>query len=255
MKQLISFLSLSLLALCIIVTGLLQTGCEEAKGLEGLKVDSSSTYVSKAGDVVEIRVIGKRVDTPSFDTVGTTTVSNQTITTTTIQQGGLSFSYEYDLMALPFVWKVEDGSLGTIHEIETGYVRYTALSVRAPNRVEVKDQYGNVGQVVVRVDSTQAPGYALVLEASPATMKVGQASTISITSTDAQAPYKWALRSGPGRLTGASGSRSAAYTSDAIGTGVIEVSDANGAAGVIAVVVEAVAAGGGGGGTDPGGQP
>ncbi len=256
MKRVMSLFSLVGGGVAIVLSALLQTGCEEAKGLEGLQVDVSPRYVAKAGDMVEILVIGKRVDTPNFDSIQTTTsVSNNTTTTTTIQRGGIFFSYEYDLLSLPFVWQVEDGSLGTLREVATGYVRYTATSAARANVVIVRDQYDNKAEIVILPTPNPDASYSLTLTASKTSVSVNEAVTITVSTATAQAPFSWRRISGEGVLSASTGA-SAGYSSTKPEVAVIEATDANGASGVIAITVTDAASGDGGsdggpGGTDP----
>ncbi len=234
MKMPVSFLVCAATLALVLSLAAALTGCEEAKGLDGLTVSYSADSVSQPGDTVVLQVVGEEVQN---------TTDEETEENTTI--------YEYKELALPFEWSVEDGSLGGILVAGQGIAVYTATSVRGPNVVTVKDQYDNVGRVVIRV---AAPDYAISLTALPSTtIDVGEAATISFTSTDAVAPFIWRLTSGPGSLTGGTGSRSAVYTSNVAGTGVIQVTDARGVQGTIAIVVEDADGGGAGGDGGAGG--
>lgn len=212
MKRLISCLSVVLVLFGIVSLSMLQLGCEDAKGLDGLTIDPSNITLSTNGQTVVLTVTGG--------------ITNRDL-------------------ALPLVWSVSDGNMGRIISssgLTATYQRKGGSG--SANTVTVIDQYDNEGYATIR---NEAASYSLVLTADPATIKEGGASTITITSDNSLAPYTWSKRSGPGSLVGASGSKSAVYTSSDAGSAVIEVTDSNGASGVIGVTVEAAATSGGGG--------
>jgi len=203
MKRVISCLSVLFVFSLIVSFSMLQAGCEDAKGLDGLTIDPSTITLSTNGQSVILTVTGG--------------ITNRDL-------------------ALPLVWSVSDGNLGRIVSSSGFTATYRRLAGGgAVNTVTAIDQYDNEGYATIRHESAS---YSLTLTASPATIKIGEASTISITTADSLAPYSWRKRSGPGSLVGASGSKSAVYTSSVAGAAVIEVTDSNGASGVIGVVVE-----------------
>ena len=201
MKRTLSSLSIFGAFAAILVFSMLQTGCEEAKGLDGLTLDPSSATL--------------------------TTNEQTTVFTVT---GGIT----NEALAVPLTWSVSNPALGRILFNSGLTATYQRTEVNGVNTVIARDQYENEGYATV---NQTASTYALELSASATSIEVGQASTITITTANSQAPYNWSLASGPGTVVGDSGSKSAAYTSTTAGTGVIEVTDANGASGVIAVVV------------------
>jgi hypothetical protein len=212
MKRICSLVSLVSMGSFIVVAGLLQTGCEEAKGLQGLQVNPSSVVMATNGQISVFTVTGG--------------VTNESL-------------------ALPLTWRVSDEGLGRI-VYSSGYVAgYQRFSPNGVNTIIVRDQYENEGYATVR---QTAATYGLTLAASASSINVNEAATITITTESAQAPFSWRLASGPGSLVGDSGSRSAVYTGDAAGSASISVTDANGASGVIGIVIKTVTDDGGGGG-------
>ena len=211
MKRVFSYLSVVLGVGFIVSFAMLQSGCEEASGLEGLKIDPASATIATNGQTVVFTVVGG--------------VTNRDL-------------------ALPLQWRVSDERIGRIISSSGFSAIYQRTGGSSQvNTITAIDQYDNEGYATVRHESA---GYAIVLSAEPASIKVGEASTITITSDGSLVPYTWRKRSGPGTLTGSAGSKSAVYTSDTAGSAVIEVTDANGASGIIGIVVES--AGGTGGG-------
>ena len=220
MKQPLSFLvcSVTCVALACVVIGL--TGCEEAKGLSGLTLDPSSATL-----------------TPDSLTL--------TITVT-------SSSATNNDLALPIAWSVADASLGSVTHNGGVTAVYRSSGAIGVNVVIARDQYDNEGFTTIR---QSASTYSIVLTASPGTtIEVGTAATISIDGTDATGPFTWRLLTGPGAVTGGTGSRSAVYSSSVTGTGVIQVTDGNGVQGTVAIVVQDSSTGGGGGSGGPGGS-
>jgi hypothetical protein len=216
MKRIFALVSLVSVGSFIVVVGLMQTGCEEAKGLQGLQVNPSSVVMATNGQITIFTVTGG--------------VTNESL-------------------ALPLTWRVSDEGLGRI-TYNAGYVAgYQRFSPNGVNTIIVRDQYENEGYATVR---QTAASYGLTLTASASSIKVNEAATITITTESAQAPFSWRLASGPGSLVGDSGSRSAVYTSSTAGSASISVTDANGASGVIGIVIQAVVDDGGGAGGDGG---
>jgi hypothetical protein len=204
MKQGRSFLAfvLSLFFVCLGI--LLQTGCEEATGLSGLSITPSSVTLSTNNQQVVFSVSDTEID---------------------------------DELALPLAWSVSDGSLGSILFSSGTSATYQRTDANGVNTLVVRDQYDNEGYATI---NQTAAMYSITLEsdATDNTINIGGSTTISISSDNSQAPYSWSKRSGPGTLTGSSGSESAVFTSSTTGTAVIQVTDANGASGVIGITVE-----------------
>jgi len=201
MKRTLSLLSLFGALAGILVFSMLQAGCEEASGLSGLTIDPSSATLSTNGQMVVFTVTGG--------------ITNQAL-------------------AVPLIWTVSNGALGQILFSSGMSATYQRTAVDGVNTITARDQYDNEGYATV---NQTAASYSLELSATATTIEIGQATTITITTVGSTAPYNWTLRSGPGTVTGDSGSKSAAYTSTVAGTGVIQVTDANGASGVIGIVV------------------
>ena len=203
MKRFISCFSIVFVFLVIASLSILQMGCEDAKGLDGLTIEPGNITISTNGMTVVLEVTGG--------------ITNRSL-------------------ALPLAWSVSDGNIGQIVSSSGLTATYRRNSGGGSvNTVTAIDQYSNEGYATIRHD---AASYSLTLAADPATIKEGGASTITISSEGSLAPYSWRKRSGPGSLVGAAGSKSAVFTSDTEGAAVIEVTDANGASGVIGVVVE-----------------
>ena len=203
MKRLISSLSVLFVIFGIVSMSMLQMGCEDAKGIDGITIDPSNITLSTNGQTVLLTVTGG--------------ITNRDL-------------------ALPLLWSVSDGNIGQILTSSGLTATYRRNGgVGAANTVTVIDQYDNEGYATVR---HEAASYSLDLTATPSTVKIGEASTIAITTVDSLAPYSWRKRSGPGSLVGAAGSKSAVFTSSDEGAAVIEVTDSNGASGVIGITIE-----------------
>lgn len=201
MKRAMSLFSLAGVGVAIVSAALLQTGCEEAKGLKGLQVDPPSTTLTTNDQVTVFRVTGG--------------ITNETL-------------------ALPLTWRVQDEGLGRITYSSGFSASYQRSDRNGVNTVIVRDQYENEGYATVK---QSAAAYSLELASTATSISIGESATITISTDSAQAPYSWRKLSGPGTLTGVSGSRSAGYSSTTAGTAVIEAKDANGASGVIAITV------------------
>jgi len=207
----------------IALVALLQTGCEESKGLQGLQVDPPSATLATNGQVTVFTVTGG--------------ITNETL-------------------ALPLTWSVQDEGLGRIINSRGYSATYQRSDRDGVNSVTVRDQYENEGYATIEQTSEN---YSLTLEASADTVATNVAVTIAVTTTSAQAPFVWQLVSGPGSVTGSGAT--AGFSSSTAGVAVIEATDANGASGVVAITVTADASdggsvddggsGGGVGGTDP----
>ncbi len=186
----------------ILVFSMLQAGCEEAKGLDGLTLDPTGATLTTNGQMVVFTVTGG--------------ITNEAL-------------------AVPLTWTVSNDALGSILFNSGLSATYQRTTVNGVNTIVVRDQYDNEGYATV---NQSAATYSLELSSTATEIEIGEAVTITITTADSTAPYEWTLSSGPGTVTGDSGSKSAAYTSAAAGTGVIQVTDANGASGVIGIVVK-----------------
>lgn len=216
MKRAVSMFSLIGVAVAILSVAVLQSGCEEAKGLQGLQVDPPSASLTNSGETVVFTVTGG--------------ITNETL-------------------ALPLTWTVQDEGLGLITRSSGFTAVYHRSGQNGVNTVIVRDQYDNEGYATV-----QQPGstYSLALTATDTSVSVGEAVTITVTTASAQAPFTWMLVSGPGALSGSGAS--AGYSSTTVGTAVIEAKDANGASGVIAITVTEASDGDGDGDGGPGGS-
>lgn len=203
MKRVFSYLSVLAVAGFVVVFSMLQSGCESAEGVDGLKIEPSNVSLSTNGQTVVLSVTGG--------------ITNED-------------------MALPLEWRVSDSRVGRI----IGSSGYSAIYQRtggagAVNTITAIDQYKNEGYATVR---HEAASYGITLVADKSTISVGEAATITIDSTGSLAPYSWRKTSGPGSLSASSGSKSAVYSSDVAGTAVIQVTDANGASGTIGITVQ-----------------
>ena len=210
MKRAFSLFSVIGLAVAIVSAVLLQSGCEEATGLQGLQVDPRSATL--------------------------TTNDQTTVFTVT---GGIT----NETLALPLTWTVQDEGLGRITHNSGFTAIYQRSDRNGVNTVVVRDQYENEGYATVQ---QPAATYSLVLTATATSVSIGEAVTITVTTASAEAPFKWRLVSGPGSVSGSGAS--AGYSSATAGTAVIEAKDANGASGVIAITVDDGSDDGGGGG-------
>jgi hypothetical protein len=207
MKRVLSLLSCLGALSVIIVVPMLQVGCEEAPGLDGLTVSPSSVTLSTNSQVQTFAVVGG--------------ITNQAL-------------------ALPLTWSVSAANLGTITSSSGLNAIYRRTTVNGVNTITVRDQYDNEGYATV---TQTAAAYSLTLTASPTSISVNEASTITITSTGSQAPYVWSLSSGPGSVTGSG--QSAVYTSTTAGSAVITVTDANGASGTVGITIQDTTVNGG----------
>lgn len=220
MKRAMSLFSLAGVGVAIVSGALLQSGCEEAKGLAGLQVDPSNATLSTNNQTVAFTVTGG--------------ITNETL-------------------ALPLTWSVQDESLGRIINSSGFSAIYQRSDRNGVNSVTVRDQYDNEG--FASIDQT-SENYSLTLEASDTTISINEAVTITVTTDSAEAPFSWRLLSGPGDDPEGDGA-SAGYWSASAGVAVIQATDANGATGVIAITVTETSdddggdSGGGPGGTDP----
>ncbi len=210
MKRAFSLFSLFGVAVAILSAALLQSGCEEATGLQGLQVDPRSATL--------------------------TTNDQTTVFTVT---GGIT----NETLALPLTWTVQDEGLGRITHSSGFTAIYQRSDRNGVNSVVVRDQYENEGYASVQ---QPASTYSLALTATKTSISIGEAVTITVTTASAQAPFSWRLVSGPGVLSGSGAS--AGYSSATAGTAVIEAKDANGASGVIAITVTEPGDDDGGGG-------
>jgi uncharacterized protein YceK len=219
MKRVLSLFSMLFMGGLIVFSAMLQSGCEEAKGLDGLQVDPSST---------------------------TLTTNDQTVIFTVT--GGIT----NEALALPLTWRVQDGSLGNIIH-SSGY---TAIYQRSDNdgvnTIIVRDQYENEGYATVQ---QRSDNYSLTLDASDSSVTVNEGVTITVTTAEAEAPFSWQLISGPGSVDESVGA-SAGFSSSTAGVAVIRATDANGAAGVVTITIldsdgTDDGSSGGPGGTDP----
>ena len=212
MKRILSCLSVLFVVCGIASFSFLQSGCEDATGLDGLTIDPANVTLSTNGQTVVFTVTGG--------------ITNRDL-------------------ALPLEWRVSDGNLGRILSSSGYSATYQRLSGNGASvTVTAIDQYDNEGYATVR---HEAASYGITLKATPESIMVDEASTITITSDGSLAPYSWVKRSGPGTVTANSGSKSAVFTSSVEGSAVIEVTDANGASGVIGITVTKKDSGGGGG--------
>jgi hypothetical protein len=173
-------------------------GCEEAKGLRGLRIDPSNVTVTPSSNTVVFTVTG---------------VTN--------------------LLALPLAWSVTDPSVGTIIA-NSGYTALYRSSRRSgQNIVTARDQYGNEGHATVKHISEQ---YDLTVSASPATIPAGQNMT-TISVEGGQAPYAWSVGdSNAGSIVAGGSGSSAVYRSYRAGSNAVTVRDANGVRASVAVV-------------------
>jgi len=219
MKRALSLFSLIGVAVAIISAALLQSGCEEAKGLQGLQVDPSSV-----------------------------TLTNESETTVFTVSLGITND-----LALPLTWSVQDQGLGRIIGSSGLTAVYQRSERNGANTVFVRDQYENEGYATVQQSTTNTPStYSLKLTATDTSISTGEGITITVTTESAQAPFSWRLVSGPGSVSDSSGG-SAGYSSTTAGSAVIEAEDANGASGVISITVTDPVDDGGGGGGGSGG--
>ncbi len=220
MKRFAAMCMVGVTMVCMVGMAVLQTGCEEAKGLSGLEINPSSVMLSTNGATVVLSVVGG--------------VTN-------------------NALALPLEWRVTDPDLGQITFSSGMTAVYRRSALNGVNTVIAKDQFSNEGYATIR---QQAAGYGLTLEADATTIQPNQGTTVRIAGDEGQAPFSWSLAAGPGSLSASSGSRSAAYSAGSqTGVAVITVTDANGASGSISITVQSTTTNGNGGpgGGGPGG--
>lgn len=172
----IPFSLVVVLWLCMSAVVLLtQSGCEEVSGLDGLEVDTSTARLTDDTYSVVLSVVGG--------------VTNST-------------------SALPLEWYVSDSRLGEIVAQSGITAVYRRSAAHGVNTVTVRDQFGNEGYVAI--DQSAATNDFNLL-ADPSYMRPNDAVMVSIDGSAAEAPFAWQIESGPGRLSGGSGSRSALY--------------------------------------------
>ncbi len=201
MKRLLSLLSVLGALASVVVFPMLQVGCEEATGLDGLTISPSSVTLTT------------NLQVTTFSVSGLTNAS--------------------DTLALPLTWSVSDASLGAITASSGASAIYQRTSVDGVNTVTARDQYDNEGYATV---TSGAADYSLTLTAAPTSITVGGSSTITI-SDGGSAPYSWSLASGTGTLVGPAGSRSATFAGTTVGSATVQVTDANGASGTVGITV------------------
>lgn len=210
MKRILSLLSFAGALSFVVVFAMVQVGCEDTPDTSGLTITPSSVTLS-------------------------TNTSVQTFTVT----GGIT-----NQLALPLTWTVSAGGLGAITASSSTNAIYQRTAANGVNVITATDQYGHQGYAAVTQTSS---AYSMTLSASPATIEVGAASTVTITSTGSQAPYVWQLASGAGTLASDAGSASAVFTGTAAGSAVVQVTDANGVSATVGITVTAASGTGGGG--------
>lgn len=196
-----SFIAFAFVSLVILGT---QTGCEEATGVGGLEINPAQVTLSTNDMTVVLSVVG---------------ITNNTL-------------------ALPLTWSVSDTGLGVLTASSGLTAVYRRSDRTGVNTITVRDQFEREGYAVVTQESTEEEEEesSFGLTADSTSIQVNEGATVSIDGT-AIAPFTWTL-SGPGSLSAASGSRSAAYAAGAsTGVAQITVTDGNGVAGSISITV------------------
>ena len=141
MKRILSLLSFFCVLIAIGSFAILQVGCEEAKGLDGLTLDPASATLSTNGQKVVFTVTGG--------------ITNESL-------------------ALPLIWTVSDSALGTVR-FSSGYsATYERSSVDGSNTIIARDQYDNEGYATIR---QTAASYSLTLTASATSIEAGTSDT------------------------------------------------------------------------------
>ena len=218
MNQFRMMVSASVCVALIALVGFMQTGCEEAKGIGGLQVDPASVTLTTNDTSVVLSVVGG--------------ITN-------------------NLLSMPLEWQVSDPNLGQITASSGVTAVYRRFSANGVNTVTVRDQFDKEGFATI---TQRASSYSFSLVAEPTSIQPNQGATIRIEGNDAQAPFNWQLVSGPGSLSGGSGSRSASYAAGATpGVAQISVTDANGISASVSITVQAADDGAGNGGPGGGG--
>jgi len=200
----------------LVAVSFMQMGCEEATGLGGLQVDPATVTLTTNDTSVVLTVVG----------------------------GGTN-----ELLALPLTWGVSNPNLGQISAASGFTAVYRRTPANGVNMVTVRDQFENEGFVTI---TQRSVSYTFSLVAEPASLQPNQGATISIEGDAAEAPFSWRLVSGPGTLSGDSGSRSASYAAgEDPGVAQISVTDANGISASISITIEDDSDDDGGSGGDP----
>jgi hypothetical protein len=173
----------------------LSSGCEEARGLEGLVVEPDQVTLNPGTNSLVFTVTG---------------VSNN--------------------LALPLIWSVSDSSLGRLIGTSGYRATYVSSDKVGQNFVVVRDQYDNEGYAVVNQVASQ---YAITLSAAPASLS-GTNTISTVSATGGTAPFSWFVQNeGLGGIISGGTSATAVYKAYASGVNVIHVRDANGVLGTL----------------------
>ena len=129
MKKLLSVLSILGAIGAVVVFPMLQVGCEEADGVDGLTISPSAhSFFGDEGRKTFTAYSGAAVS----DTNG-------------VVSAGTSFSP----LALPLVWSVSDSTLGSIVASSGATAIYERTAANGVNTITVRDQYDNEGYATV----------------------------------------------------------------------------------------------------------
>jgi hypothetical protein len=197
MKRMLAVVMLLTLAAAVGLGVVLSSGCEEARGLEGLVIDPAQITLNPGTNSVVFTVTG---------------VSN--------------------IMALPLVWSMSDGSLGRFVGTSGYQATYASSDKVGQNTIIARDQYDNEGYAVINQVASQ---YEITLAADPATLSNAVTDITTITATGGTAPYEWFVKdTSIGAIISGGESAKAVYWADKIGeVNVIYVRDANGVLGTL----------------------
>jgi len=119
MKRLHFYVPFCLVSIACFGLMLMQTGCEEAKGISGLEVDPSTHTMSTNDTSVVLTVVGEGSDSS---------------------------------LALPLEWEVSDSSLGQILASSGWTAVYRRKGKDGVNVVTVRDQFSREGFVAINQD-------------------------------------------------------------------------------------------------------
>jgi hypothetical protein len=140
-----------------------------------------------------------------------------------------------DLLSLPLEWSLSDPSLGSIIQQSGNVCLYARSAKNGENIITVKDQLQNTGFATIH----QAPEQStLGLSADPNPIILASGTSTTITLTGATLPVDWSVQNrGLGTIISSEGETAIyqASSTDAIGVNVIQVTDANGVSGTLAI--------------------
>jgi hypothetical protein len=207
MKRLLVTICLVGVGMALALSSALMSGCEEAKGLQGLDVSPGYATLTPGSNVVEF-------------VVSTTNLTD---------------------LAVPLEWEVTDRSLGRVISSSGMSGLYVGTGITGENTVIVRDQHDNEGYATVRQMAAQ---YRIKLTAQPEEIPPGAdmcvvsvGAATSDGTVGGQAPFAWSVYDESlGSIVGGGDGATAFYKSKKVGVNVVQCRDANGVVGAVAVL-------------------